>query len=396
MKKSLAAAVLSLVAVCVVAVTPAHAEPVTVKVSIWLNDILKYDPNGGFTVDAYLAFECDRPCGDLKYTIFNGRASNREVLVNEPDFQVIRMEMVLTEAADLRPYPFDTHQVAVRILCVCTREEYKLVADTPESGLGDIKLQGWLVDRNWHHEVDAYFDQQVSEADLPTYEFRTHITRPALAGFFKTILPALAILIVGSFGLIIGPEERIKRFDLFNAAFLGTVLFQLNVLSSLPPLAYLTFADRFLLINLMSIILGVGSSVWIILDYRAGNKARAWKVHAWLMTIVPLVWLSLQSLNVLTMFVWDVTDPRIWGIAALALIITLAFVPWRRRSLQMVRQFRNGYHHALRQTRQPKKALEQELDIVASQRPFDVLSKDELDTLTELFAPLPDPTSWPT
>jgi len=58
----------------------------------------------------------------------------------------------------------------------------------------------------------------------------------------------------------------------------------------------------------------------------------------------------------------------------------------------MVRQFRKGYHRSLRQTRMPKAALAQELDIVASQRPFDVLTKDELDVLTDLFAPLPDPT----
>jgi hypothetical protein len=390
--KLLLATFLALVACLCVSARPALAEPVTVKVAIWINDILKYDPNTGFTVDAYLQFDCDRPCGEITYTIYNGRASSREVLVNEPDFQVTRMEMVLTEAADLRTYPFDTHQMAVRILCICHRDEIRFVADTAEAGLGDVKLQGWLVDPNWHDEADAYFDKLVSESALPDYEFRTNMTRPVLAGFFKTILPALAILVVGSFGLIIGPEERIKRFDLFNAAFLGTVLFQLNVLSSLPPLAYLTYADRFLLINLMSIILGVGSSVWIILDYRAGNKARAWKVHGWLLAVVPLVWLSLQSLNLLTMYVWDGTDWRVWAIAAVELVIILAFVPWRRRSLQMARQFRSGYRNSLRQTRQPKKALEQELDIVASQRPFDTLSKEDLDTLIELFAPLPDPT----
>jgi hypothetical protein len=107
---------------------------------------------------------------------------------------------------------------------------------------------------------------------------------------------------------------------------------------------------------------------------------------------VPLVWLSLQSLNLLTMYVWDGADWRVWAIAAVELVIILALVPWRRRSLQMARQFRSGYRNSLRQTRQPKKALEQELDIVASQRPFDTLSKEDLDTLIELFAPLPDPT----
>ena len=65
MKKAIAATLLALFGLLGVAVTPARAEPVTVRVAVWLNDILKYDPNTGFTVDAYLQFECDRPCGDI-------------------------------------------------------------------------------------------------------------------------------------------------------------------------------------------------------------------------------------------------------------------------------------------------------------------------------------------
>lgn len=281
--------------------TPAHAEPVTVEVSIYVSDILKYDPTAGFTVDAYLGFICDQPCGDLKLIVYNGKASGRQDLVNEPGAQIYRTELALTEAVDPRPYPFDEHRLSVILVSARDPAEIRFVLDKEGSGIGTIKLQGWQVDTHWDAATDVFVDPQVAEAHLPTYMFGVNVRRPFLAGFFKTILPALAILIVGSFGLIIGPEERIKRFDLFNAAFLGTVLFQLSVLSSLPTLGYLTFADRFLLINLISIILGVGSSVWIILDYRAGNKARAWRVHAWLLTIVPLVWLSLQSLNVATM-----------------------------------------------------------------------------------------------
>jgi hypothetical protein len=111
---------------------------------------------------------------------------------------------------------------------------------------------------------------------------------------------------------------------------------------------------------------------------------------------VPLVWLALQSLIVVTMYVWDVSDPRVWALALVEVIVILAVVPWRQRSLQMVRQFRAGYYRGLRQTRSPKAALTQELDIVASQAPFDVLSKDDLDMLAELFSPLPDPTVLPT
>jgi hypothetical protein len=182
-----------------------------------------------------------------------------------------------------------------------------------------------------------------------------------------------------------------KRFDLFNAAFLGTVLFQLSLLSSLPPLSYLTFADRFLLINLLSIILGVVSSVMIIMAFRSGRKARAWALHEWSMVVMPLVWLASQSLNFLTVHLFDTSDPRFWAIAGSEALASAAILLWYRRRMHLKPRFRAAYARTLEQTRSPKEALTQSLDIFASNPPLHCLSRHELDALRDLFAPLPDP-----
>src|SRR3954453_10184096 len=74
------------------AVTPAPPPgPITVVVSFFLSDILRYDPTTGFVVDGYLSFYCSQPCGDLKILVYNGRATSREVVVNEPNDQITRM-----------------------------------------------------------------------------------------------------------------------------------------------------------------------------------------------------------------------------------------------------------------------------------------------------------------
>jgi hypothetical protein len=389
-------ALLAVVTLWTLSAVPTHAAdesgPVTVSVRFWLNDILKFDPATGFTVDAFMGFVCDRPCGDLGIVIGNGKVSSRDLLADLPNAKVYRMELALTDVIDLHQYPFDKHDVEIDVISARPAEQLQFAVDSQASGVGTIKLQGWEVDPRWHADVGAVPNDPFAQRTIPAYQFTVTLQRPPLAGFFKTILPALAILLVGSFGLILGPEERIKRFDLFNAAFLGTVLFQLSIQNSLPPLAYLTFADRFLLVNLISIILGVASSVWIILAYRAGARSRALDVHQWALTIVPLVWLSLQSVNVLANYVLSANDPRLWFVGVIALIVAAIILPLRHRAMRTDRFFRSAYRAALRQTRSPQTALTQVLDIVGSKPPFDALAKSDLDGLAEVFAPLPDPT----
>ena len=164
------------------------------------------------------------------------------------------------------------------------------------------------------------------------------------------------------------------------------------MLSGLPPLSY--FDVRRSLPPHQSRLDHPGRriSVWIILAYRSGNKARSWAVHEWSTYIIPLVWLSAQLLNVLTVYDWSASDPRVWAVAVAALAVIVGIIPWRRRSMRLSSWFRRAYCHALRQTRSSQTALAQALDIVASTSPFDTLTKSDLDTLAHLFAPLPDPT----
>ncbi len=371
---------------------PVDTTPASATVRLYLNDILKFDPSSGFTADIFVGFLCDPQCGDLGLVVDNGRATAREQLVDLPLAKAYRMELALTDKIDLHRYPFDSHQLSIVLLSSRPGESFHFTTDEANTRVGDVRLQGWQVAS--HAEAAAWTDSDdfFAARAVPTYRFSVEIWRPPLAGFFKVIMPGLAILLVGSFGLIIGPDERIKRFDLFNAAFLGTVLFQLGILSSLPPLAYLTFADRFLLINLTSIIVGVASSVLIILAFRSGHKARSWAIHEWSMLVIPLVWFVLQSLNILSMYVLDASNPRLWAIALGALALSAAILTWHRRSMRLRSRFMAAYRRTLGQTRSPKQALAQTLDIFGSHPPLTALSQEELDGLVEIFSALPDPT----
>jgi hypothetical protein len=370
---------------------PAASGPVTAFVKLYLNDIIKFDVATGFTADVFVALGCETACGDPRLVVDNGKASSREVLLDTPNVKGYRMELAMTDTVDLHQYPFDSHALTIVQIIARPAEEIQFATAPDGVRVGDIRLQGWDIERAARAEAYVAPFDEFTARSIPVYQFTVNVSRPALAGFLKVMLPGFAILLVGSLGLIVGPEERIKRFDLFNAAFLGTVLFQLNVVGSLPPLGYLTYADRFLLVNLISIIIGVASSIMMILAFRAGRKARSWLIHEWSMLLIPLVWLALQSLNVLTVFVFKIWDWRILAALGAELLVSVILVIWYQRHLGFPARFRDAYRRSFVQSHNKSDALKSALDIFASEVPLRALSREEVQILTDVFGPLPDP-----
>lgn len=374
------------------AAPPAPSDgPHTAQVKFFLNDITKFDVTSGFTADVFVGVGCETACGDPRLVVENGKASSREVMLDTPNSKGYRMELAMTDAIDLHQYPFDVHPLRITLVSARPAEDLHFAVAEDSVRVGEIRLQGWDIERDARAEAFVAPFNPFAGRSIPVFEFTVNVSRPALAGFLKVMLPGFAILLVGSLGLIVGPEERIKRFDLFNAAFLGTVLFQLNVIGSLPPLGYLTFADRFLLINLISIIIGVASSVWIILAFRSGQKARSWVIHQWSMLIIPLVWLALQSLNALMVFVLKTWDWRILVILLAELLICVALIVWHARGMSFKSRFRAAYRRAFVQSHDGADALKQALDVFASEPPLRSLTRDEVGALASVFGSLPNP-----
>lgn len=366
-------------------------EPVTAHVKLYLNDIVKFDVATGFTADAYIGLGCATPCGDPRLVVENGKASSREVMLDTPNVKAYRMELAMTDAIDLHQYPFDVHPLTITFVSARPAEELQFAVANENVRVGDIKLQGWQVEPDARAEAFVAPFDEFTGRSIPVLQFTVSVSRPLLAGFLKVMLPGFAILLVGSLGLVVGPEERIKRFDLFNAAFLGTVLFQLTVIGSLPPLGYLTYADRFLLVNLVSIIIGVASSVWIILAFRSGRKARSWVVHQWSMLVIPLVWLALQSLNALMVFVFKTWDWRILVVVLTELLVCAGLIAWHARGMSFTSRFRAAYRRSFVQSHDQAEALKQALDVFASEPPLRTLTREEVGVLASVFGPLPDP-----
>ena len=117
------------------------------------------------------------------------------------------------------------------------------------------------------------------------------------AAILKTFLPALTIVFGGLLSLVLSPDKIIPRLTLNTGALTGAVLFHLNLTSSLPPVGYLTFGDRFMLFNYVALAAALVSTLLALRYVDKKNTASAERVHKTAMGVVPALWIGLQALN---------------------------------------------------------------------------------------------------
>ncbi len=99
--------------------------------------------------------------------------------------------------------------------------------------------------------------------------------------------------------LVLKPNKIIERLTLNAGALTGAVLFHLNMTSSLPPLGYLTFTDRFMIVNYLALAFALVSTLVALVYVDKKQTEKAERVHNIALVIVPSAWIGLQILNFL-------------------------------------------------------------------------------------------------
>ncbi len=282
------------------------AGPVHVRVAVYLVSLGRLDTaNGTFTADFYLSFRCDRPCDAQDFEFTNGRATALDRQLNTPTRQDYRVFATLQDNFDLRRYPFDRHVLSIDLEHK-TLDGRQLVytPDPQHSGVSpDVVLTGWELVPGWQTAVtDRHLP--TFEEDYSHFRFSVTIRRATLAAVLKTLLPSLIITLSGFLALLLhAPEKAQARTAALGSALVGTVLFHLNMTSSIPPVGYLTFADRFSLINYLGLFVGLASSVWMLIEdsrKRAVREVllqRVDRVSHFFLWFTPLLWVGLHLLN---------------------------------------------------------------------------------------------------
>jgi len=250
-----------------------------VAVNLYVLNLGKYDvATGSFSADFYLSLTCDDECpGDFEF--MNGRAASIDTIIDEPDEKFYRIVANLNSPVDLREFPFDTQSMHIRIEDKThTSNEVTYVPDTGQSGIDDsIAFTGWNID-GWSAESVAH-EYGVYNETYSQYVFSIAISRIPLSSFFKTFLPVLFMVLIVMFTFIMDPDKITTRLTVSTSSLVASVMFHISISNQIPPVGYLTNADKFMVLTYFLFLLCVAINVGILELLERKNTELAEKIH---------------------------------------------------------------------------------------------------------------------
>lgn len=283
------------------AVPVAKGPPLRVQVGILLLNVGRLDTSTGtYTMDFYLTMRCDRPCDPEPFELANGRITFQQLQEQLPTYKAFRIQAALSVGMDLRRYPFDRHHLGL-VIEDSNRDANSLiyVADSSRSLIAsDLQVAGWELSPGIHTRVEPHyysiFDQTYSH-----YVASVEIRRPLLASLVKGLMPAIIMTLCGLISLLMSSDKYNQRLSLSTSSLLGTVIYHLTMTSAIPPVAYLTFADRFMIGNYSCLLLTVVTTMLLMHFIDRNDTARTEFVRKWALRVVPPLWALVQISNLM-------------------------------------------------------------------------------------------------
>jgi hypothetical protein len=277
----------------------AETGPTTVKVGVYVLSVGNLDmTSGGYTLDFYLNFTCDRPCNPTSFDIMNA-ASAPEVDDQTADtkgdtFFTYRVRANLITNLDLKRYPFDEHNLVVEIEDK-SQDATRLVYDVDpvRTGIDEhVLVSGWDLRHQWKAEVLDHIYPVFENSNYSRYRFYVSIYHPWQASFLKGIFAAIVIIGVGMLSFLLAYDDVEDRLNLASGTLASAIFYHMTLTSSIPPVGYLTFADRFMLLQYLIISLVLAVSIALMILINKDNHAQAKRLHLLTRWAVPLVWIA--------------------------------------------------------------------------------------------------------
>lgn len=285
--------------------TPIQAsQPNIVKVGVHLISIDQLDLyKGTYAMDLHLVFICQKVCPKFNLEVINGDILSMTEENTAPDMKVYRLKAVLQDNFHSKNYPFDNYWLRLDIkdqLLDASQLKFmvepKLIFIDPK-----VVLHGWEFRHNIFATTTNYI-HPILNTVYSKYSFMFNIKRPILMGLLKVIFPSMIMILFAFLSFMINDEKIINRFGIVSGALLGSVLFHINLTSSLPPLGYLTFVDAFMLINYLILFMILFENLYVMRVLEENKQHKADEFDKICIFVLPLLWALLQGLNIFYFF----------------------------------------------------------------------------------------------
>lgn len=276
---------------------PAHAQsmeagedgPSIVKVGVYVLNVGKFEiATGTYTVDFYLDMKCESECDPSRFEFSNGRTNTIDTTIDEPNEKFYRIQGTFSSNVDLRKYPFDAHKLSIILEdkdSTVGSQVYEL--DPASSGIDpEVIIVGWELD-GWDMEVGEHYYAPYDET-YSRYTFNIEISRAVLPSFIKSMLPVFFMVFVGMLSLLLAADKVTMRLSLNISTLLAAVMFHLNLTSQIPPVGYMTFADKFMIGTYVILMAILASGVMLMRHTEKKDKRKAEDIYRKALLYIPV------------------------------------------------------------------------------------------------------------
>lgn len=273
-----------------------------VRIGVYFLSLGNLDTTTGeYTVDFFLNFICEtQPCDPTHFDIMNA-VSKAEAddqtseAVRGKEFYY-RVRANLQTNLDLRKFPFDDHILVIEFEDQNkTDDKFVYVVDEKLSGIDqDVYVSGWTLEPYIEGNAKSH-EYTVYKESYSRARFAVRISHPWFSSFMKGLFAAIVIVGVGMLSFLMNPAEAQDRISLTSGTLASAIFYHMTLTSSIPPVGYLTYGDRFMILQYIFITVSLAISVTLFMllsaEKRGSNYHKtAMLIHQATRWTVPLLW----------------------------------------------------------------------------------------------------------
>ena len=289
-----AVAVLVASATLGVAAAPASAEPLKVRVGVYVNDVQDVNlDEGTYFVDFYMWMKWRgspkaNPQENIDLinsfdswgTVVRPLSVNQRVLPDGSNYRLAHYQGRYNAILPLQKYPFsvenlsvileDTEDPVSRLVYVPDRPE-------PITQASDIAAPGYSVGTATMKIANRAYPTNFGETGAPDEPYSritigVPVTRPWFPYAVKYLLPLVVVLMAAAMVFLLPPRFVEGRFGLAITALLTVIALKWTTDAELPNVDYLTLLDVLYVISLLFVIVTIGVATYSAWQLNHGRE----------------------------------------------------------------------------------------------------------------------------
>lgn len=245
------------------------SNPMEVHVGVWLVNVGKVDlAASSYRLDFYLWFKFNpyeiNVTQVKEFEFVNAAEPPKSEIIAvdwESGYIEYRIRGDFIKTFDFTRYPFETHTLTIEL-------EHKslnasILAFKPDltSAIDEtVNVAGWEIGGFEPNVLEHMYGNEA----YSRFVFAVFLKRPALSAFVKSVLPIMVITTISLLTFFISPQNFGQRIGLGVSTLMSASAFHLSLLSGIPPIGYLTFADRMMLSVYTIFLYNLSVSVYIM------------------------------------------------------------------------------------------------------------------------------------